>query len=198
MPEVFGIGYATIDAILNGASYSIGFLLLLMMAKMVMTAVSIGGGFQGGVFAPALFLGATLGAAFGMVMELVFPSLHITPAAFAMVGMAAALVGAVHAPLTAILLLFEMTNDYHIILPLMLSVMFSLLLSQWIEKDSVYTLGLARKGLRIRRGQDIDVLEAIEVAEVMQTSPPHHFRQGASFDGGAGIADRAYTRAGGH
>lgn len=172
LPQVFGIGYATIDAILHGVSYSVGFLLLLMVAKMILTAVSIGGGFQGGVFAPSLFLGATLGAAYGMVMDVVFPGLHITPAAYAMVGMAAVLVGAVHAPLTAVILLFEMTNDYHIILPLMLSVMFSLLLSQWLEEDSVYTLGLARKGLRIRGGQDVYVLQGIEVSEIMQTSPP--------------------------
>lgn len=172
LPQIFGIGYATIGAILNGASYSIGFLLLLMVAKMVLTAVSIGGGFQGGVFAPSLFLGATLGAAFGMIMDMLFPTLQITPAAFAMVGMAAVLVGAIHAPLTAILLLFEMTNDYRIILPLMLSVTFSLLLSQWLERDSVYTLGLARQGLRIRHGQDVDVLEGITVAEVMQLNPP--------------------------
>ncbi len=172
LPEVFGIGYATIDAILHSISYGIGFLLLLLVAKMVLTAVCIGGGFQGGVFAPSLFLGAVLGAAFGMVIDVLFPSLHITPAAYAMVGMAAVLVGAVHAPLTAILLLFEMTNDYRIILPLMLSVTFSLLISQWMERDSVYTLGLARKGLRIRQGQDVDVLEGITVEEVMQVDPP--------------------------
>jgi CIC family chloride channel protein len=100
-----------------------------------------------------------------------FPQLNIIPAAFAMVGMAALLAGAVHAPLTAILLLFEMTHDYRIILPLMFSVVVSLLLSQHLQRDSVYTLGLAPKGVRLERGRDVDVLETVSVAEVMQETP---------------------------
>jgi CIC family chloride channel protein len=83
--------------------------------------------------------------------------------------MAAVLAGAVHAPLTAIMLLFEMTNDYRIILPLMFAVAVSLPLSQWIRRDSVYTLGLTRKGIRIERGRDVEVLESLRVDEVMQT-----------------------------
>jgi len=79
------------------------------------------------------------------------------------------LAGAVHAPLTAIILLFEMTNDYHIILPLMFAVAISLLLSQRLQRDSVYVHGLARKGIRIERGRDIEVLESLTVGEVMQT-----------------------------
>jgi len=103
---------------------------------------------------------------------LIFPTLNIVPAAFAMVGMAATLAGAVHSPLTAILLLFEMTHDYRIILPLMFSVIISLLISRNIAPDSVYMLGLARKGIRIERGRDLEVLERITVDEVMTQSPP--------------------------
>jgi CIC family chloride channel protein len=101
-------------------------------------------------------------------MQQLFPALNLAPPAFAMVGMAAVLAGAVHAPLTATILLFEMTNDYHIILPLMFAVAVSLLLSQRLQRDSVYTHGLARKGIRIERGRDVDVLEALTVSEVMQ------------------------------
>ncbi|RMG93554.1 MAG: CBS domain-containing protein [Chloroflexi bacterium] len=169
MPQIFGVGYEVVEAVLNGANYTVGLLAALVLAKLVLTAVSIGGGFQGGVFAPSLFLGAMLGGAYGMIMANLFPSMHIIPATFAMVGMAAVLVGAVHAPLTAIILLFEMTNDYRIILPLMLSVAVSFLLAQWLQRDSVYTLSLARKGLRIEHGHDVDVLEAITVGEVMAT-----------------------------
>ncbi len=86
--------------------------------------------------------------------------------------MAAVLAGAVHAPLTAILLLFEMTGDYYIILPLMFSVAVSLLISQHIERDSVYGLGLARHGIRLDRGRDVNVLESLTVAEVMETDFP--------------------------
>lgn len=142
-----------------------------MVAKLILTSISIAGGFLGGVFAPSLFIGAALGGAFGQAAGMVFPQLHIVPAAFAMVGMAALLAGAVHAPLTAILLLFEMTGDYRIILPLMFAVIVSLLLSQKIQHDSVYTLGLARKGVRLERGRDVDVMDTITVGEVMQPAP---------------------------
>lgn len=168
LPQALGIGYETIERIFAGAPLTLGLLLALLCAKLILTPVSIGGGFPGGVFAPSLFLGATLGAAYGTAGEQLFPAMNITPPAFAMVGMAAVLAGTIHAPLTAILLLFEMTNDYHIILPLMFAVVVSLLFSQRLQRDSVYTLGLARRGVRIERGRDIEVLDALRVSEVMQ------------------------------
>jgi len=119
------------------------------------------------VFAPALFVGATLGGAFGLLAASLFPSLGVSPAAFALVGMAAVLAGAVHAPLTAVILLFEMTSDYRIILPLMFAVAVSLLLSQRIQKDSVYAMGLARHGIRLDRGRDVEVMGAITVGDAM-------------------------------
>ncbi len=170
LPDIFGVGYSTIERTLLATSMSAGFMIILLVAKLIMTSVSIGGGFMGGVFAPALYLGATLGAAYGTIAARFFPGLPITPPAFAMVGMAAVLAGAVHSPLTAVLLLFEMTNDYRIILPLMLAVVVSLLISQWIQRESVYTLGLARKGIRLERGRDVEVMQAIRVEEVMQTN----------------------------
>jgi CIC family chloride channel protein len=142
-----------------------------MVAKLFLTPVSIGGGFFGGVFAPSLFIGATLGGAYGQFLNRLLPGLQIAPPAFAMVAMAAVLAGAIHAPLTAILLLFEMTNDYRIILPLMLAVVISMLISQRIERDSVYSLGLARKGIRLERGRDLELLEMITVGEIMQPAP---------------------------
>lgn len=172
IPQIFGIGYGTIERILAEEPFSLGFLLAIMIAKLLMTPVSIAGGFMGGVFAPSMFIGATLGGAFGLISAQLFPSLPLAPHAFATVGMAATLAGAVRAPLTAILLLFEMTNDYRIILPLMFSVAISLVTSQGLLKDSVYTLGLARKGIRLERGRDVDILESIAVAEVMDQAFP--------------------------
>ena len=169
LPQIFGVGYATIDAIFNGPQMAVSLLAVLLVAKLAMTAVSIGGGFPGGVFAPSLFLGATLGDAYGAVAQGMFPRLLIAPQAYAMVGMAAVLAAAVHAPLTAIILLFEMTQDYRIILPLMFAVIVALLLAQRLRKDSVYSLALSRKGLRLQRGRDIEVLEGIDVGEVMET-----------------------------
>ena len=126
---------------------------------------------MGGVFAPSLFLGAALGGAFGATLASIFPSMSIIPSAFALVGMAAVLAGTVRAPVTAIMLLFEMTNDYHIILPLMFAVTVSLFFSQWLHKDSVYELSLTRKGIRLQRGRDVDVLETLTVSEVMKPAP---------------------------
>ena len=170
LPQIFGVGYDTIDAIFNGPQMALSLLVALLIAKLAMTAVSIGGGFPGGVFAPSLFLGATLGAAYGSVIQAAFPRLLIAPQAYAMVGMAAVLAASVHAPLTAIILLFEMTRDYRIILPLMAAVILALLLAQWLRKDSVYSMALSRKGLRLQRGRDIEVLEGITVSEVMDTN----------------------------
>ena len=170
LPQIMGVGYETIGQILNAQPFALNVLLALLAAKLLMTAVSIGGGFPGGVFAPSIFLGATLGGAFGLVAGRLLPGLGLAPQAFAMVGMAAVLAGTVHAPLTAIILLFEMTNDYRIILPLMAAVMVSLVMSQLLEKYSVYGLGLARKGVHLARGRDVRVLEGITVGEVMQPS----------------------------
>ncbi len=168
LPQVLGIGYETIGNVLNATAFPLTVLIVLMTVKLIVTPVSIGGEFQGGVFAPSLFVGAMLGGTVGMIGNILFPSLHIAPAAFAMVGMAAVLAGTVHAPLTAILLLFEMTHDYRIILPLMFSVIVSLLISSRLHRDSIYILGLSRKGLRIERGRDVEVLEGITVGEVME------------------------------
>lgn len=169
LPQIFGVGYGTIESILNGRELGFLLLLALLVAKLVLTPISIGGGFVGGVFAPSLFLGAILGALYGMTAEYFFPDLGILPPAFAMVGMAAVLAGATHGPLTAILLLFEMTHDYRIVLPLMFAVVVSTLISQRIRRESVYTLGLSRKGIRIERGRDVELLDSIRVSEVMQT-----------------------------
>ncbi|GJQ46159.1 MAG: transport integral membrane protein [Candidatus Jettenia caeni] len=169
LPQVFGTGYATIENILHGKPMEVTLLLSLALARLVLTPVCISSGFHGGVFAPALFSGAALGGAYGLVAKQVFPSLNISPPAFAMVGMAAVLAGTIHAPITSFILLFEMTHDYRIILPLIAAVNVSLFLSWHLQHDSVYTLGLTRKGIRLQRGRDIDVLETIMVSEVMET-----------------------------
>lgn len=169
LPQVFGTGYATIENILGGKPLTVTLLLSLALSRLVLTPICISGGFHGGVFAPALFSGASLGGAYGLVAKQVFPSLNISPPAIAMVGMAAVLAGTIHAPITSFILLFEMTHDYRIILPLIAAVNVSLFLSWHLQHDSVYTLGLARKGIRLQRGRDVDVLETITVHEVMET-----------------------------
>jgi chloride channel protein, CIC family len=151
LPDVMGFGYETIEQVLKGVMPSLIVLIGLLIAKLVLTPICLGGGFFGGVFAPALFIGAMLGASYGIVVQELFPMLHIEPSAFSLVGMAAMLAGAIHAPLTAIIVMFEMTGDYHIILPLIFSTTISLAVSQKIEHESVYTIGLARAGVHLER-----------------------------------------------
>jgi len=170
-PQIFGDSYEAIDDILFGRNLIVWLLLVLLALKIVATALSLGAGFMGGVFAPSLFLGAALGGSFGVLAGKLFPSIHIVPSAYALVGMAAVLAGTVRAPVTAIMLLFEMTNDYRIILPLMFAVAVSVFFSQWLHRESVYELSLVRKGIHLQRGRDVDVLETLTVAEMMKPAP---------------------------
>jgi CIC family chloride channel protein len=169
LPEVRGVGYETVTVILRGVQANAWLLLAFVAGKLLLTPISTGSGFLGGVFAPALFLGAALGGAFGHLASAVFPVLGLDAPAFGMVGMAAVLAGAVRCPLTATLLLFEMTDDYRIILPVLLAVVVSQGVSRRLQRESVYTAQLASKGIRLEHGRDVDVLEGIMVSEVMRT-----------------------------
>ncbi|NJL20375.1 MAG: CBS domain-containing protein [Leptolyngbyaceae cyanobacterium SM1_3_5] len=136
LPQILGVGYETVESILQDVQLSLTLVIALLVVKLIMTALSYGSGFVGGIFAPALFLGASLGAAYGKVLAIALPMLHpymASPPAYAMVGMAAVLAGSVRAPLTAILLLFELTQDYRIVLPLMAAVGLSVWLVEWLE-----------------------------------------------------------------
>lgn len=137
LPQVLGVGYETVEAVLRDVEFSLILLMTLLVAKLFLTAVSLGSGLVGGIFAPAMFLGASLGAAYGKVLPSVFPMFAgsiAAPPAYAMVGMAAVLAASVNAPLTAVLLLFEMTRDYRIVLPLMAAVGLSVWLANLVKK----------------------------------------------------------------
>ncbi len=139
IPLGLGVGYETIESILQAVPFSLSQLGLLLLGKVLLSALSVGSGFVGGTFAPALFLGAVLGAGYGQVLTQVLPLMALSPpAAYAMVGMAAVLAASVRAPLTAILLLFEMTRDYHIALPLMAAVGLSIWLIEQLHPPAIY------------------------------------------------------------
>jgi CIC family chloride channel protein len=111
-----------------------------------------------------------LGTAFGIIANQLFPTITAPPGAYALVGMAAVFAAGAHAPITAVLILFELTGDYRIILPLMLTVVVATLLAQrMLQGESVYTLKLSRRGIRLERGHDIDVMQSVSVGEVMTT-----------------------------
>ncbi len=135
LPQTLGIGYETIEALLQDVPLSLRALGALLLAKLVLSAISIGTGFVGGIYAPSLFMGAVLGSAYAQVLAIVLP-LNIpvaAPPAYAMVGMAAVLGASVRAPLTAVLLLFELTHDYRIVLPLMAAVSLSVWLTDRVK-----------------------------------------------------------------
>ncbi len=151
---------------------SIFLLVALLFAKLFVTPGQRGGRFPRRCFCAFAVPGRTHGSHLWPGVSQCIPRLNIMPQAFAMVGMAAVLAGTVHAPLTAILLLFEMTNDYRIILPLMFAVIISLLVSERLQRESVYTLSLVRKGIRLERGRNIEVLDGLKVEEVMSKKYP--------------------------
>ncbi|MBN2124469.1 MAG: chloride channel protein [Deltaproteobacteria bacterium] len=168
LPHVLGVGYPGMDlALLQNLSWWVMFLLVLF--KIVATSITIGSGGSGGIFAPSLFLGCMAGGFFGTVAHTLFPGLTASPGAYSIVGMGAVVSGTTHGPLSAILILFEMTGDYKIILPLMIACIISTLVSRQILPDSIYTLKLARRGVNIRAGKEVNVLRSILVKEAMKT-----------------------------
>ncbi len=166
-PQIFNVGYDVIeDALLN--RFVLGAVVALLVLKLIATALTLGSGGSGGIFAPSLFMGAMLGTAFGLVVNTFLPEITAPPGAYALVGMAAVFAAAANAPITAVLILFELTGDYRIILPLMLTVVIATLIAHKLLKgESIYTLKLSRRGIRLQHGQDIDVMEGILVHEVM-------------------------------
>ena len=166
-PHIFGVGYDTITMALNGQMVWY-FLLFLVVLKIAATSITIASGGSGGVFAPSLFIGATLGGFLGTVVHTLFPAYTATPGAYALVGMGAVASGAMHAPITAIIIIFELTNDYRIILPLMISCIISVLITTRLKKDSIYSLKLSRRGINIFQGQEVNVLQSLTVSQVLQ------------------------------
>ncbi len=167
-PRTFGVGYDSIGEALFG-NLAIQMTLALLVLKFLATITTLGAGGSGGVFAPSLFMGAMLGESFGQVVHTIFPAITAPVGAYALVGMAAFFSGAAHAPITSILIIFEMTGDYRIILPLMLATVTSTLIARMLNPESIYTLKLTRRGVNIQEGKDIDVMQGVTVGEVMTT-----------------------------
>ncbi len=170
-PHVYNVGYKVIETALDN-QLLLWTAIVLLFAKMIATSLTLGSGGSGGVFAPSLFVGAMLGAAFELILKYFFPNIVAPEGAYAVVGMAALFAASAHAPITAVIILFELTGDYRLILPLMLTVVVATLLSRHLMKgESIYTLKLSRRGVKLRRGRDIDLMESVLVRDVMTTQP---------------------------
>ena len=165
-PQIFGVGYESVTQVLGGEILGIT-LVGLLIAKILATSITIGSGGSGGIFAPSLFMGAVLGAAFGQIVHFLFPYATASPGAYALVGMGAVVSGTTRAPMTAMLIIFEMTANYRIILPLMFACIISLVIAALLSTDSIYTLKLVRRGVNIYGGKELNVLKPLKVAQVM-------------------------------
>ncbi|MBW4565122.1 MAG: chloride channel protein [Mojavia pulchra JT2-VF2] len=173
-PQILGIGYGTVQAMLQDVEFSLPLLVALLLVKLLMTAVSTGSGFVGGLFAPAMFLGASFGSAYAKILTLIAPAigeLMAAPPAYAMVGMAAVLAASVRAPLTAILMLFELTRDYRIVLPLMAAVGLSVWLIERIKPNFNSNSNLQQIGLSELKDEKTEILQQILVEDAMLTCP---------------------------
>ena len=137
-PHILGVGYETIDLAFGG-DMSWYLLLTLIFIKLAATSVTLGSGGSGGIFAPSLFLGAMTGGFWGSVVHHLWPSITAGPGAYAMVGMGAVVAAATHAPLTAMIIIFEMTGDYQIVPPLMAGCVIASILSTRLKRTSIYT-----------------------------------------------------------
>jgi CIC family chloride channel protein len=165
-PQVCGNGYSTISGILRG-EWVWQTLAVILIFKILATTATFGSGAVGGVFTPTLFIGASFGFLFGSCIQHVLSHLEVNPSAFALVGMGAFLAAATHAPIMAIIMIFEITLDYQIILPLMLACVVAYYTSASIEKQSIYAEALKRKGAGDYRKQ----LAELHVHDIMKPSP---------------------------
>ena len=168
LPHVFGVGYEAINEALNGTLVW-QLMLLLVVAKVIAVAITIGSGGSGGIFAPSLFIGAMLGGAVGTVVHRVWPESTASPGAYALVGMGAVVAAGTHAPITAIVMIFELTGEYKIILPLMITCIIATLLATRLQAGSIYTLKLLRRGVDIHGGRAVNVLQDVPATEVMRS-----------------------------
>lgn len=169
-PQLLGDGRHGIELVLASRLTGLAALTIGLL-KIVASGLTMGGGGAGGVFTPSLFIGASFGSFYGLSAAALFPSLGITPEAYALVGMAAVVSGATYAPLTAIIMIFEMTDDYGLILPLMLVCAVSYAVARRINPESIYTQALLRQGDRIRHGADRAILERVLVSECYDRDP---------------------------
>jgi CIC family chloride channel protein len=198
LPPLFGVGYGVVDHALRlenedkpssvdggkegadrvvrlgpeGMLAQLWWLLPLALLKPLLTSLTLGGGGSGGIFAPSLFLGAGLGASFGLACNLLMPEFSANPGAYAIVGMGAVVAGTTHGTLSAIVIVYEMTGDYRIILPIMIAAGLSSMVARFVDHESIYLKKLSRRDESLARAHDVHRLEHVMVRDVMRRSFP--------------------------
>lgn len=165
-PEVMGDNYDFVENVLHGEGIA-WIIFVLIFLKIFATAITLGSGGAGGVFAPALFIGAMIGSTFGSIANKLLPTMTASPGTYATVGIGAFLAASTHAPMTAIFLLFEMTGNYLIIVPLMLTSIIGTLVARTFEHDSIDTVDFSREGIDIHEGREVAVMKSMRVGVAM-------------------------------
>jgi CIC family chloride channel protein len=165
--EIIGVGYDTIHEILISERVGV-FLVVILILKIVATSLTLGSGGSGGLFVPSLFLGAATGGFMGWLFGLLFPDITAYSGAYGLVAMSAMLAATIRAPLTSILIIFEITQNYQIILPLMLSAIIANVVANYLEKESIFTWILKKQGINIKKGAEESILKGIKVKEIME------------------------------
>jgi chloride channel protein, CIC family len=171
LPQMYGVGYPVLENAIRG-QYAVGFLLVLLIGKIVATSLTIAIGGSGGVFAPSLFMGAMLGTSYGSLVRMIASGVSGPAGAYGLVGMAAVFAAASRAPMTAVIIIFELTGDYQIILPLMFAVALATAGSSLLSADTIYTLKLRRRGIDLGRRRAADAMELLRVQDAMRPVPP--------------------------
>jgi CIC family chloride channel protein len=164
-----GVGYSTVQDVLSGANSQLLLLLLLFALKLLAVSLTLGSGASGGVFSPGLFMGATLGGAYGIVLDQLFPRLLVSPPAFAVAGMAGLIGGSTGAAMAAIVMIFEMTLDYNVIVPMTITVALSYGVRKILSRESIYTLKLVRRGHYMPEALQANFHHLKRAREVMDT-----------------------------
>jgi CIC family chloride channel protein len=166
LPRVFGYGYDTISDLLN-QELIFRTIILLFIFKIIAFVITIGSGASGGIFSPSLFIGAALGAAYGWLLNTPYPDITAPIGAYALVGMAAVFAAVSRATFAAIIIIFELTLDYNIILPLMFSCVIADLIAWMFSEDTIYTKKLSLRGVHISQDMEANLLDSIRVGEAM-------------------------------
>jgi CIC family chloride channel protein len=166
-PHVFGLGYDVIDLALHG-QLPLLMLAVLAVVKLLATSITLASGGSGGIFTPSLFMGAMLGGVVGRIANAFQPELTASSGAYSLVGMAAMVGAATHAPITAIVIIFELTNDYKIILPLMISTIIAVITAHALKRESIYTLKVKHLGIDLDESPETNVLKKVRVREIMR------------------------------
>jgi CIC family chloride channel protein len=166
---VDGVGYATVQAVLTGQISTFWLLGLLGLCKVLATSLSLGSGSSGGIFSPSLFMGATLGGAFAALLNATGLPLQLSVPAFAMVGMGAMVGGGTGAVMTAVTMIFEMTLDYSIVMPMIVAVATSIGARRVLSRETIYTLKLVRRGRAVPKARHANMFLVRRAREVMDT-----------------------------